>query len=1310
MSDYSYPLFNPTPEQAAAIEKLARRGIFFCKKRFMECAARGDAEAVDLFLEGGIDVNSLDNISDGTNKTALILAAENGHAQVVRQLLAAGADVEMYDEVNRYAKREEKHNALWFAAGGGHTQIIDLLLNAKANIHEDNGFGETALIHAAEEGQTKAVKLLLDSGANLHKCDIHHDTALNHAARQGHTETALFLIKSGLNINGNRELCSTPLMHSAENGQLETVQALLKAGANPFLQDSWGKTALYRTAEELHREIHHFNLLGPIYNHSKPDTDFFNTCLLLIEVMRKNRNEELTWGDRLLIAAHKGDIKRIRQLLSQSDEEEYEEQLADVGACAMLLAAKSGHINIIRLLLSAKTDHLVLSRSKYSALMKAAQNGMTDEARLIINAGADVNADDCHPTPLILASENGFNDIVELLIATGAKKHHTPNALALACRYGHFKTVETLLKAGCDPNHESEYNADSALIHALQGKHASLALIQLLVEFGADVNADTTHSSVFMEAARHCGPDILQYLIDQGAKPNIVLENGNNAIVSATLGNNMDALLFLLKKGILKKQKRNALNCALTTAAGNGNTEMVKFLLNEGANINATAYGGNTALSEAVDSNDPKMVRLLLDAGASPTGNGKYYDTVLEAAVCKGETEIADILLRAGAVLNARTKKKPSLLIRAIDRIHGKLEMLDLLLAHGAKVNAKDTEGMTALMHAVTHDKPNMVQLLLKAGADITLKDKGGKTAIDYIPPHNQGVYIRIFSAAGVGEKQFIVNVFWSLLNRYTEQGFLHLLKNCINVNMRDDNGRTPLMVAARNGYSAKVKHLIDYGADIDATDDDGMTALMHASTKDSFHTLEVLLDANANVYSRDKNGYTALAHAALNKNKSQFEQLINKYTLDYNYRNKKYRQDFLTKYGSDVSKAIRILRDKIDGFNSDNDSDLHLAAYHGYLNLTKYLLYTGTDVNIINGSEETALMQAAQKGHDRVINLLCNYGANENALSLHSETALMLAIGKSSLETVKQLFTRKNVNLQDSENRTALMRAAALGKTAIVDYLIKNGAYAFTLDNDENDALDYALNNDRTDTALLLKEKMWGLNASEEVMLKARAELKKEDMDFSVTRFFDCIKFGHIRQFCQFLLGGIDVNARDCYGVTGLMLSAQSDNPYIVKGLIARGADIHLKDQMGWTALIHAWDSKDLTRIIRFSLLYANDSKRLSIKEQSTLKAAVKHVYDAYQANRHAGNSYLLMAIRVDEPQVATMLIRGGANVHYQNDRGQTALMMAAESGNIDLVKLLLSAKANVTERDKFGYNAPDYARKNGHENIVAYLKEFTD
>ena len=121
---------------------------------------------------------------------ALIRAAWEGEAEVVKLLLDRGANIEARDKYG--------NTALLLSAGHGQAEVVSLLLDRGANIETRDKYGKTALILAAWSGKTEVVSLLLDRGADIEaKIIIYGYTALSVALNNNNFEVAKLLISRG---------------------------------------------------------------------------------------------------------------------------------------------------------------------------------------------------------------------------------------------------------------------------------------------------------------------------------------------------------------------------------------------------------------------------------------------------------------------------------------------------------------------------------------------------------------------------------------------------------------------------------------------------------------------------------------------------------------------------------------------------------------------------------------------------------------------------------------------------------------------------------------------------------------------------------------------------------------------------------------------------------------------------------------------------------------------------------------------------------------------------------------------------------
>jgi ankyrin repeat protein len=150
--------------------------------RLHQLAERGETRSlIDAIVQtGNVDQRDI------CYRTPLMFAAQFGRLDTVRELVAAGAQVNLHEK--------GYYTALMLAAGNGHVDVVELLADAGASVDEvEFTRGWTALIWSAKRGHTDTVRLLLERGARRDLRDDRGRTALDWARIEGHAAVvALF--------------------------------------------------------------------------------------------------------------------------------------------------------------------------------------------------------------------------------------------------------------------------------------------------------------------------------------------------------------------------------------------------------------------------------------------------------------------------------------------------------------------------------------------------------------------------------------------------------------------------------------------------------------------------------------------------------------------------------------------------------------------------------------------------------------------------------------------------------------------------------------------------------------------------------------------------------------------------------------------------------------------------------------------------------------------------------------------------------------------------------------------------------------
>ncbi len=191
--------------------------------------------------------------------TPLNSATRQSNQRLVKMLLDAGAKV---DSAN-----PDGETALMEAISGGDLSLVQTLVNAGANVNAVEKFhNQTPLMYAAASTRNaeQMVKLLLSKGASVKPRALYSDwpsqvtseprtqyrsvgglNALLYAARGGCYECVEDLIAAGADVNLPTPEGITPLMIALDNQHNDVAMLLMDKGANLNVWDWWGRTALW---------------------------------------------------------------------------------------------------------------------------------------------------------------------------------------------------------------------------------------------------------------------------------------------------------------------------------------------------------------------------------------------------------------------------------------------------------------------------------------------------------------------------------------------------------------------------------------------------------------------------------------------------------------------------------------------------------------------------------------------------------------------------------------------------------------------------------------------------------------------------------------------------------------------------------------------------------------------------------------------------------------------------------------------------------------------------------------------------------
>ena len=421
---------------------------FDIEKNFFNAAESGSLMQLQLEQLLQLNVNIDFRNEDGT--TALMVASNDGHHQVVELLLKEGADVNI--------QNNNGVTCLMVASNNGHHQVVELLLKEGADVNIQNNDGWTALMIASQNGHHQVVELLLKEGADVNIQNNNGVTCLMVASANGHHQVVELLLKEGDNVNIQDKDGWTALMVASDEGHHQVVELLLKEGADVNIQNNDGWTALMAASQNGHHQV---------------------VELLLKEGADVNiqNNDGVTC---LMAASNNGHHQVVELLLKEGADVNIQN---NDGVTCLMAASNNGHHQVVELLLKEGADVNIQNNDGVTCLMVPSNNGHHQVVELLLKEGADVNIQDNNGwTALMGASQNGHHRVVELLLKkstdTEIQTHKDgATALMLASEKGHTQVIEFLLKHNADANVQDKKGRTALVVARKKGHQRIVELL-----------------------------------------------------------------------------------------------------------------------------------------------------------------------------------------------------------------------------------------------------------------------------------------------------------------------------------------------------------------------------------------------------------------------------------------------------------------------------------------------------------------------------------------------------------------------------------------------------------------------------------------------------------------------------------------------------------------------------------------------------------------------------------------------------------------------------------------------------------------
>ncbi|XP_062600488.1 uncharacterized protein LOC134262116 [Saccostrea cucullata] len=521
--------------------KLLSRGALstYCSTPYLHKAVyKQDIEIIEILLEKKSVVNIVDSYENTPLHESCRVSSDE---KIVKCLLSYGADTNL--------KNREGETALIISGKYGCSKSIPLLLEKGAKLNQEDKSGRTALWWSCVNGNLESTRILLKRNADVNKQDVAGCSPLFWACSNGYINTVKELLSFGAKIIATKESI-TPFWAACSSGKIEVVSLLFKKGIDPTLCNNRNESPLWIACKNGHSMVVSFLLENSAYS----DKEIHERSPLRMACILRKRN--------------------VIEILLRFG--------FGIGDFEYALA---------------RTTEKIKRKINFSSLMDFFLNGVERQflstklqLQIFEDCFGNLDKKDIYGnTPLLVASRNGFSNIVFLLLSQGA-----------------------------NPNYENPNDGMTALMWSRLKKHDDITL--MLMGYDSKLVTTDSLSKLFSEKIKHCS-EVVPVAFQNKLVEEI--DSGTNCKFTRPI-------FIALREGyeeVLRILHVSQFEVDVNVSNKNGDTaliicckyyqvKMIKLLLENRAEIDQRDGCGRTALWWACVNGDMKVASLLLEKNA----------------------------------------------------------------------------------------------------------------------------------------------------------------------------------------------------------------------------------------------------------------------------------------------------------------------------------------------------------------------------------------------------------------------------------------------------------------------------------------------------------------------------------------------------------------------------------------------------------------------------------------------------------------------------------------------------------------------
>lgn len=316
--------------------------------------------------------------------------------------------------------------------------------------------------------------------------------------------------------------------------------------------------------------------------------------------------------------------------------------------------------------------------------------------------------------------------------------------------------------------------------------------------------------------------------------------------------------------------------------------QTISFLLEQDGNEpNKLTHDQRTYVFWAAYTGEYELMLYLIDNGARMDHKDQFGYSVMTFSAVIGQTDhrIYDLCIKHGAQITAEKNSKGADVLLMVSPYLENQEQLDYFIGKGLNLKTKDDEGNNIFVYAASTGNQFIMTKALEAGLPTNLNNgkaayfaakgtrfkKNDSNTFNYLK--EQGVSFQYVDQEGNN----LLHVLTSKRN-YSD-GLKYLVNEGLDINARNSEGITPLLIAVENSSTENIRLLTSLGAEFSISDNDGNTALHIAIKNDNEDVIDLVLAENQKAINETNiNGLTPLHSAAMTvQNIEVLEKLVSK-------------------------------------------------------------------------------------------------------------------------------------------------------------------------------------------------------------------------------------------------------------------------------------------------------------------------------------------------------------------------------------------------------------------------------------------------